>query len=937
MHQRDVVTLILLLLAGFSASGQGGHPFVVRQYTKLDYGAENQNWSVTIDQKGFVYAANNVGLLEFDGVEWNFFPAPNGTVIRSVEVDRNDRIYTSGYREIGYWDRDPTGKLNYHSLNPLAESLFTRNEEFWNTLMVGDKVYFHSFSSVFIYDGQQFDVIREDALIHSISELDGKICLHLSGKGLYVLEDTILTPFLSDPALEDDVVRFCTSLSDSSILIGTSFNGLFLLKSGTLEPYLEEWKEYFSGQMINHGAISPGGDLIIGTILDGVLIFDPEGNLLHHINSENGLQNNTVLGIRCGEDGNIWLALDKGLDYISFGLDPSYSIYAFEGLGAVYAASVFEGDLYLCTNQGVFYREWNNEGDPFRIVQGTQGQAWDCDVYDGELLVSHNQGTFRIQNHRAESISGVSGGFSLIRNPGVDRGLIQSTYSNIVFFENRSGRWQYDYQLPGFNDLIRYIELDHLNNLWAGHMHRGIFRIRLNDTRDSILEVEYPGEAVFGKDFDIQVFKVENRIIFTTGERIYTYSDLQDTIIPYENLNRGLGRFRESHRVVAGFDHHYWFISKTGIGLFRIDQSGIRKVREYPIGLFRDHLITEYENIYPVAPFEGLLCLDNGYAILHARQEDLSRSIEDKELILRSVEIKGRSGKTQNLPLGQKTFRIPFNKNSLILKFAFPVFTSETIRFQYYAEGLEDQWSQPLESPVFQFTRIPAGTYRIHYRASNAWGNHSSEHILQLQVRKPWYLSQVGFVVYTCLLLAGFFAVRSILISRIRERERRIRETKEKELIRLRNEKLNAELSFKSQELANLTMAMIKKNEFLLDLKENIKKQKEELGPRFPEKYAGKLLKKIDSNISSMDDWKVFEIHFEKAHEKFLQKLINKYPGLSHSDLRLCAYLRMNLSSKEIAPLLRISYRGVENHRYRLRKKLNLRKEENLTDFILSI
>lgn len=178
---------------------------------------------------------------------------------------------------------------------------------------------------------------------------------------------------------------------------------------------------------------------------------------------------------------------------------------------------------------------------------------------------------------------------------------------------------------------------------------------------------------------------------------------------------------------------------------------------------------------------------------------------------------------------------------------------------------------------------------------------------------------------------------RSLLVRRIRARELRIKRSKEQELIRLRNEKLNADLSFKSQELANSTMSIIKKNEFLMELKEIIKAQKEELGTRYPEKYYSRVVGKIDNNISSMDDWNIFEIHFEKAHEKFLQKLSSKYPHLTHSDLRLCAYLRMNLSSKEIAPLLRISYRGVENHRYRLRQKLLLKKNVNLTDFILSL
>ncbi len=124
--------------------------------------AESQNWSITRAQNGYIYAANNAGLLEYDGVEWNFYPSPSGNVIRSVAVDGQGRIYTSGYREIGYWQRNEQGALLYYSLNPLAEDLFSQNEEFWNTVIIGEKVYFHSFSSVFVYEGDTFHVIREN-------------------------------------------------------------------------------------------------------------------------------------------------------------------------------------------------------------------------------------------------------------------------------------------------------------------------------------------------------------------------------------------------------------------------------------------------------------------------------------------------------------------------------------------------------------------------------------------------------------------------------------------------------------------------------------------------------------------------------------------------------------------------------------------------------
>jgi DNA-binding CsgD family transcriptional regulator len=94
------------------------------------------------------------------------------------------------------------------------------------------------------------------------------------------------------------------------------------------------------------------------------------------------------------------------------------------------------------------------------------------------------------------------------------------------------------------------------------------------------------------------------------------------------------------------------------------------------------------------------------------------------------------------------------------------------------------------------------------------------------------------------------------------------------------------------------------------------------------------LHKKIDENISNQDDWQIFENNFERAHDKFFTKMKTNYPDLTSSDLRLCAYLHMNLSSKEIAPLLGISVRGVENHRYRLRKKMNLEHDENLVEII---
>ena len=139
----------------------------------------------------------------------------------------------------------------------------------------------------------------------------------------------------------------------------------------------------------------------------------------------------------------------------------------------------------------------------------------------------------------------------------------------------------------------------------------------------------------------------------------------------------------------------------------------------------------------------------------------------------------------------------------------------------------------------------------------------------------------------------------------------------------------------KNKELANATMQMLHKNKILINLKEELKKIKGTLDDE--QKYKVQwLLRKIDKEIDNEKQWKVFETQFERVHEEFLFRIKSAYPDLTPRELKLCAYLRMNVSSKEIAALMNISTRGVEISRYRLRKKLDLTREINLTDFILS-
>ncbi|MFZ1735333.1 MAG: LuxR C-terminal-related transcriptional regulator, partial [Candidatus Moraniibacteriota bacterium] len=102
-------------------------------------------------------------------------------------------------------------------------------------------------------------------------------------------------------------------------------------------------------------------------------------------------------------------------------------------------------------------------------------------------------------------------------------------------------------------------------------------------------------------------------------------------------------------------------------------------------------------------------------------------------------------------------------------------------------------------------------------------------------------------------------------------------------------------------------------------------------------KWQQKIMHLIDQNLSSDEEWEIFEQNFAEVHEEFLNNLSILHADLTSGELKLAAYIRMDLSSKEIAPLLNISLRSVENKRYRLRKKLGLEHDDNLSSYLLKL
>jgi len=130
-------------------------------------------------------------------------------------------------------------------------------------------------------------------------------------------------------------------------------------------------------------------------------------------------------------------------------------------------------------------------------------------------------------------------------------------------------------------------------------------------------------------------------------------------------------------------------------------------------------------------------------------------------------------------------------------------------------------------------------------------------------------------------------------------------------------------------------MSLIRKNEVLQEIKKKISGLRKKVRDDASVREINRILITLREHMSNQSDWEVFEQNFNNVHSDFFKRLKTDFPDLSNSDLKLASYLKMNLSTKEIAQLLNVSSRSLDNKRYLLRKKLKLAPGANLIEFII--
>jgi ligand-binding sensor domain-containing protein/DNA-binding CsgD family transcriptional regulator/heme exporter protein D len=931
----------------------------IRNFEKTTYQGGTQSWDFAQDELGRIYVANNEGLLTFDGIHWQRYPLPKQTIVRSLALLPDGLILVGGQSELGYFAGDARGQLRYHSLVEQLPDSLRSFADVWDIDTLDGMAYLRTAHLLMCFDGRHLQVLahKPKAELLSLSIAAGQIWVHSTDQGFCRWEQGQLRPILDTPAWRERLIVRVLPWQNQEQLLVTLRHGLWLLRDGEVRPWPLSHDTLLKRLRIHAACQLPDHQIALGTALGGVFILDENGRVQQHLDQARGLQDNNVLTILTDRNHNLWLGLNYGIDFLELN-SPLSRIYPDGDLrGTAYAAVSYQGRLYLGTSSGLYMVPWQRYydptlGTPWRLVAGTQGQVWSLQVVNGQLLMGHHEGAFVIEGNQARHLAGTQGVWTFLSPKDCPDEVIAGTYQGLIRCKNGPQGLQMVAPIEGLKESSRFLVEDAEGYLWMSNPYRGIYRIDLRPEPQRAQWKRYGQADGLPSDIYNHVFSLKGEVIIAGERGIYTYDAAGDSLRPHADYQEIFAPDQRIIRLREDPQGNVWYVAQDEVGVLWIEDQGLRKdIERQVIPSLSDRLVGGFESVYPMDKQHVLFGLEKGFVRYNAE------AAAQRDAIWQTLisQIEATTDTMQVLYGGHQrrtqSFRYDPDQNALRFRCGATRYVDPAgLQFRYRLLGLDDSWSAWTELPVKEYTNLSTGKYTFEVQARDGRGGLSAPAELAFEILPAWYQTTGAMLAYGVVCLA--IVMTLILVPRHRfekekaeleqvhqqqraQQQQRIAQT-QAQVEALEHANLEADIRHKSQELATATMHLVQKNEVIAHLRSELENMLNRHREHPGAKDLRDLVRMLGQDQQFDRDWEQFAYHFDQVHAGFLRRLSERYPQLTPKDQRLCAYLRMNLSTKEIAPLMNISVRGVEISRYRLRKKLDLDREINLNEFMMT-
>lgn len=942
-------TIIFLLQGHLAEAFLGKYP--IENFSPTEYKAGIQNIDFAQNRDMTLFVANNLGVLSFNGNEWKRHNFRTGKKKRSLAFDENtDRLYVGSQGEFGYFEED----WEYVSLVdkiPEGERDF---DEVWDVFLVGAHTYFCTFQGIYAFDGTNIAVIKHpDGLERSFCT-NGKLFTQSQHGKLFEVEGNQLVQTYPQN-IEEQIIAGIVPQDGGYLLFYNSGQIELTTPFGVTQQY-DELMEALTETYVNHILQLSDTRLAISTQTSGLFLYDLQEYTFEKISTREGLATNVCLRSFQDYAGNLWVGMQNGIALVHINSPMRLLNQEINIQGSGYEAFEADEGTYYTTSNGIYYLAKNATQCEF--LSGAEGPAYGMQEIAGKLYAGHHTGLFLLENGRATRIATTDGLWQVKQLRSRPEFAIGGSYSGLYLFKiNGNKTLSLVQKIKGFGDSSRFFEEDQEGKIWVGQYYKGLFELILSDDLTQATVEEVSKDAAFPINAQLILSSIDDDLYLASYTGLYQLAAIDGTVTRAEMFSGHIGEqpvflFEQDNK------NHVHVLAENKVGFYK--QISANNYVFIPSSLYQLRYQLNNDLLHASVNIkEGVLFSANEGFIQY------DPKLEDPLKIEQSLVINQVFSVTQDLTLYvRKSFKekpqdiknLVISPKAKVLKIDVESFQFNNLgnqQFRYLLKGFDEDYGAWTSTATKEYTNLLEGEYEFTAQTRNYLGQITTSQTLLFIVEPPFHRSLLAKSLYLILglgaLLLGFRFQRRRYkrkAEKIEEAKRlelaakqqkliEIEQQKEQEVLQLKEEKMQSELQSVNNLLAASTMNLVVKNEFIEAIKEELKTVKQK-GKNVETKQAlERIVKEIDTTLRLQEDWEQFEYHFDKVHRDFLTRLRADYPDLSPNEQKLCAFLRLNLNTKDIANLLHISLRGVEVARYRLRKKLDLDKGQNLSKFIL--
>ncbi len=768
---KQLSLILLFVLAPFlelSAQAKGFYP-LIKNYSYQSYNAGNSNWCILEDDRGIIYFANNQGILEYDGQNWDLIESPKRQVAQSLAKDEKGVIYAGLVGDIGYLKSDKKGKTIFSSLKSKLPSEHQVFKAVFNTYFLNGKIYFQTKSKLFRWDGLEMKVLVSEAYFQRSNIIDGKLLIGVWEKGICVLNEDRFDLEVIQPEFAKKDIYVIQTYSNDTLLVGTRKQGFFLCDSKSIQPFPTEADQLIKDQLYAPGLKTKEDQYLLNTLGNGAILINRKGKILHHLSTDIGLQDNTVNYTYLDSRGILWLALFNGISSIDLAspftfLNPELGL----PFKTTYDLEQHNGKLYAGSINGL--NVFDQEDDVFRLVKGSYASVYQLFKFKNRLYgAGYGMGFFEVVNNEIHFVKkNTNDNFkvTMIRQSKVDSNRIFIDWREglvTYYFNEELNQFQEESRTTKFHPTYKGFEVDNADRVWIiGNQKSQVHQLATKSINGQVNLDQSPVitfDSSQGLPTDLKyVFQINDDLHFL-GKKAFQFKASENRFEEISTFYKKLYRHKAQFFSYPTKDHlgRIWMQPGDGI-LLKTQDTVVNKVISSPFRAIKDFpiwntLIDEKSTLdKTVAWFNGI------EGIIRYEGNPVTNKIKAYNSLIRKIVMNEDSLLYSGGNISIEPFDIYQGNGNLTINFAATIYSNtSSIRYQTMLEGLDNKWSAPSPLSKKSFFNLPIGKYTFKVKAIDIHLQESNIATFSFSVLPNWwqkwwmnllYLLIIGLILY---------------------------------------------------------------------------------------------------------------------------------------------------------------------------------------------